>query len=61
MDAVRRITPEKMSRFDRLGFDQAFETFAEWMRYQPLIGIKPTASTWFSDPLASKKDSGTPK
>eukprot|EP00537_Pseudo-nitzschia_pungens_P009416 CAMPEP_0172379688 /NCGR_PEP_ID=MMETSP1060-20121228/70059_1 /TAXON_ID=37318 /ORGANISM="Pseudo-nitzschia pungens, Strain cf. cingulata" /LENGTH=225 /DNA_ID=CAMNT_0013107433 /DNA_START=148 /DNA_END=822 /DNA_ORIENTATION=+ len=34
--------------FAGLGFDQAFETFAEWMRYQPLIGIKPTASTWLA-------------
>jgi len=41
--------------FAGLGFDQAFETFAEWMRYQPLIGIKPMASTWLSDPLASKR------
>jgi len=41
--------------FAGLGFDQAFETFAEWMRYQPLIGIKPTASTWLSNPLASER------
>jgi len=25
------------------------------MRFQPLIGIKPTASTWLSDPLASER------
>lgn len=74
MEAVRCITPEKMSRFLQafnanrhpmcpnpdlvlagLGFDQAFETFTEWMRYQPLIGIKPTASTWLRDPLASER------
>mmetsp|Transcript_21713 Transcript_21713/g.60316 ORF Transcript_21713/g.60316 Transcript_21713/m.60316 type:complete len:370 (-) Transcript_21713:139-1248(-) len=74
INAVRQITPEKMSEtmrnfntnqhpicpnpepvFARLGFDQAFETFAEWICYQPLIGVKPTASTWLSEPLAAEQ------
>ena len=49
------LCPNPSPVFAGVGFEQVFDTFAEWMRYQPLIGLQPTASNWLRDPLASER------
>ena len=46
--------PDKTAVHLRLQFTTNLETFVSWIKFQPIIGLQPTAATWLGDPNASR-------